>query len=154
METAVDLLVNGSPMAAFAIFLIYLYTTTSKKTDALVDKFMDQIEKMRESNKGDIEEMRQRYDAVIERYNTERTELRGQLFTEAGEINRKVDAVSLSQEGTASMVEDVMDRVKALETMCARLQESLDKCTETLKEMQQEAKFKELAEKTIATRKP
>ena len=152
METAVDLLVNGSPMAAFAIFLIYLYTTTSKKTDALVDKFMDQIEKMRETNKGDIEEMRQRYDAVIDRYNTERTELRGQLFTEAGEINRKVDAVSLTQEGTASMVEDVMDRVKTLEVMCSKLQESLDKTRDTLKEMQQEAKLKDLAEKTIAAR--
>ena len=152
METAVDLLVNGSPMAAFAIFLIYLYATTSKKTDALVEKFMDQIEKMRQSNKGDIEEMRQRYDAVIDRYNSERSEWRGKLFSEAGEINRKVDALSLTQEGASAMVEDVVDRVKALESICAKLQESLDKCTETLKEMHQEAKFKELAEKTIATR--
>jgi hypothetical protein len=152
METAVDLLVNGSPMAAFAIFLIYLYTTTSKKTDALVDKFMEQIEKMREGNKGEIEEMRQRYDVVIERYHTEQGGLRGKLFTVAGEINRTVDAVSLAQEGTTAMIEDLMDRVKALEARGSKLQLGLDKTCDTLKEMQQETKLKELADKAVAAR--
>ena len=152
METAVDLLVNGSPMAAFAIFLIYLYTTTQKKTDALMDKFVEQIEKMREANKADIEEMRQRYDAVIERYNTERTELRGQLFNEAGEINRKVDMLTLTHESHISLIEDINDRVKVLEVMGAKLQDTLDNTCYTLREMQQEAKMKELADKAVAAR--
>ena len=152
METAVDLLVNGSPMAAFAIFLIYLYTTTQKKTDALMDKFVEQIEKMREANKADIEEMRQRYDAVIDRYNTERAELRGQLFTEAGEINRKVDMLTLTHESHISLIEDINDRVKVLEVMGAKLQDTLDNTCYTLREMQQEAKMKELADKAVAAR--
>lgn len=152
METVLELLVNGSPMAAFAIFLIYLYTTTTKKTDALMTQFVEQIDKMREGNKEEITEMRQRYDAVIDRYNSERSELRGQLFTEAGEINRKVDVLTLTQEGTSVVVEDINDRVKVLEVMGAKLQDTLDNTCYTLREMQQEAKLKELADKAVAAR--
>ena len=153
MDTEIDLLVNGSPMAAFAIFLIYLHTTMQKRMDALVEKFQEQLDSMRGENRVEVEDMRQRYDQVIEKYNMERTELRSQLFTEMGEVNRKVDMVTLTQEGTVSMIEDLGDRVKALKGVCAKLQDSVDKSCDTLKEMQQEAKLRELADKAIAARK-
>ena len=55
MEASViDILLNGSPMAAFAVFLIYLYKTQQARMDSLVDKFQVQLEGIRKEYKEDV----------------------------------------------------------------------------------------------------
>ena len=100
METGIiDLLVNGSPMAAFAIFLIYLYKTQMSRMDTLVDKFQDQIEKMRKEYKEDIEEIRKRYDAVISTYNEEAKDTRNTVSDKLGSVISSLKKISSELNG-------------------------------------------------------
>ena len=79
MEASViDILLNGSPMAAFAVFLIYLYKTQQARMDSLVDKFQVQLEGIRKEYKEDVTELRSRYDGVIEKQNDERSRIKRQ----------------------------------------------------------------------------
>lgn len=153
METAIDLLVNGSPMAAFAIFLIYLYTTMQKRMDALVDKFQTQLDKIRTENKDDLDEIRTRYDTVIEKYNDERQALRSKLLSETGEINRKLDVLGIQQEGEGSLIQDVFSRIKDLEISSSNLIKSVETISNALTQMQQESKLRELAAKAASERR-
>ena len=145
METMVEMLIEYGSLGIFLAFMVWQYTTMQKRLDSLVDKFQEQIDKMRGENSSQVEELRARYDTVIDNYNRERSELRAQLLHEIGEMSRKSDLIALTQENTISLVEDLKDRIKAVETL-------LDKTCHTLIEMQQEARLRELADKAIAAR--
>jgi len=145
METMVEMLIEYGSLGIFLAFMVWQYTTMQKRLDSLVDKFQEQIDKMRGENSSQVEELRARYDTVIDNYNRERSELRAQLLHEIGEMSRKSDLIALTQENTISLVEDLKDRIRAVETL-------LDKTCHTLIEMQQEARLRELADKAIAAR--
>ena len=145
METMVELMIEYGSLGIFLAFMVWQYTTMQKRLDSLVDKFQEQIDKMRGENSSQVEELRARYDTVIDNYNRERSELRAQLLHEIGEMSRKSDLIALTQENTISLVEDLKDRIRAVETL-------LDKTCHTLIEMQQEARLRELADKAIAAR--
>ena len=67
----VDLLINGSPMLHSQSFYFYLYRNQQARMDSLVDKFQLQLDDIRKEYKGDVEELRSRYDIVIGGYNEE-----------------------------------------------------------------------------------
>jgi ElaB/YqjD/DUF883 family membrane-anchored ribosome-binding protein len=145
MEGVVDLLVNGSPMAAFAIFLIYLYTTMQKRMDTLVEKFQTQLDDIRKEYKDDTEELRGRYDSVIETYNTERTEVRSNVASKVGEAIRHLLDLQRGLSHLAVAVEVRGDELRDLST-------KVDQGLAVLKQMQEDAKIKELA-KQVANRR-
>ena len=145
METMIEMLIEYGSLGIFLAFMVWQYTAMQKRLDSMVDKFQDQIDKMRGENLNQVEELRARYDTVIDKYNRERSELRAQLLQEIGEMNRKSDLIALTQENTLTLIEDLKDRIKTIETL-------LDKTCHTLLEMQQDAKLRELADKAMAAR--
>ena len=145
METMIEMLIEYGSLGIFLAFMVWQYTTMQKRLDSLVDKFQEQIDKMRGENLSQVEELRARYDVVIDKYNRERSELRAQLLQEIGEMSRKSDVISLTQESLLSAIEDLKDRIKALEGV-------VDKTCHTLVEMQQEARLREMADKAMAAR--
>ena len=105
--SAVDVLLNGSPMAAFAVFLIYLYKTQQARMDALVERFHGQQDVIRREYKEDVEQLRTRYDAVISKQNTDRNRIKDSIEERVKEIgqnlqtiNATCQAMSISQEIT------------------------------------------------------
>ena len=145
METMIEMLIEYGSLGIFLAFMVWQYTTMQKRLDSMVDKFQAQIDKMRGENLSQVEELRARYDTVIDKYNRERSELRAQLLQEIGEMSRKSDMIALTQESTLTLIEDLKDRIKTVETL-------LDKTCHTLLEMQQDAKLRELADKAMAAR--
>lgn len=147
METSVvDVLLNGSPMAAFAVFLIYLYKTQQARMDTLVDKFQSQLEGIRKEYKEDVVELRGRYDAVISTQSQEKKAIKvgieerlKEVHTTLVSIKGTCQSLSISQEVTRD----------ELATITKDVQTGLD----IIKAMQEEAKLKEIARQSVRARR-
>jgi flagellar biosynthesis chaperone FliJ len=146
MESAIDLLINGSPMAAFAAFLIYLYSTMQKRMDGLVANFQTQLDSIRHEYKQDTEALRLRYDGVIETYNSERTEIRVNVSGKVVEMERQIAKVQGEIDALAIAVDAQGDAARAAA-------HQIEQSFEILKEMREDAKIRHLA-KQVAAAKP
>ncbi len=143
METGIlDLLVNGSPMAAFAIFLIYLYKQQQARMDALVDRFQSQQEKIRKEYKDDVAELRGRYDGVIEKQNDERSRIKDSIEQRLTTVHQNLQSIhstcqgiSISQEVTKDELQSIAQNVEAGLT--------------AIKDMQEQAKMREIAKQAL-----
>lgn len=146
METSVfDLLLNGSPMVAFAGFLIYLYKTQQARMDSLVERFHLQQEKIRKEYKDDVEALRGRYDTVIEGQNTARDRIKNNIEERLRKVQNSLQAIhstcqgiSISQEVTKNELEQIAKNVELGLT--------------AIREMQEQAKLKEIAKQAIKDR--
>ena len=138
MDSIVELLVNGSPMAAFAIFLIYLYTTMQKRMDSLVERFQEQLEKIQTGQKEEITELRDRYDKVITTYNDERTQIRVNLAERIGKVGASIDNLP---------IETLQIQIEAVSLAQRNSHLLLEKGMEMMREQQDEAKLKAMAKK-------
>ncbi len=143
--SAVDVLLNGSPMAAFAVFLIYLYKTQQARMDALVERFHGQQDVIRREYKEDVEQLRTRYDAVISKQNTDRNRIKDSIEERVKEIgqnlqtiNSTCQAMSISQEITKNDLDMIAQNVEAGLT--------------AIKDMQEQAKLREIAKQAIKDR--
>ena len=138
----VDILLNGSPMAAFAVFLIYLYKTQQARMDVLVEKFQTQLEAIRKEYKEDVSELRQRYDAVINTQNQERDRIKDNIEDRLKEVQTNLisihstcQGISISQEVHKTEVEQIAKGVK----------DALN----VIKDMQEQAKIREIAKQAM-----
>lgn len=143
--SAVDVLLNGSPMAAFAVFLIYLYKTQQARMDALVERFHRQQDVIRKEYKDDVETLRGRYDSVISSQNNERNRIKDSIEERVKEIgqnlqtiNATCQAISISQEITKSDLDMIAQNVEAGLT--------------AIRDMQEQAKLREIAKQAIKER--
>ena len=143
METSVlDILLNGSPMAAFAAFLIYLYRTQQTRMDGLVDKFQTQLEAIRKEYKDDVTELRGRYDAVISDQNSDKDRLKTgiearlkEVYGSLRNIHSTCQSLSISQEVTKDEL--------------ASIAKDVEQGLSIIKDMQEEAKLKEIAKQAL-----
>ena len=62
-------------LTGFAIFLVYLHFRMVKRFDDLTDNFQSQIDGMQSRHDAKEEDIRARYDIVIDNYNKERDTL-------------------------------------------------------------------------------
>ena len=73
MESGVfELLLEHGSLGLFAAFLVYQHLNMQKRFDALIQNFQEQLEKIQSIQKSEINEIRDRYDKVLESYNDER----------------------------------------------------------------------------------
>ena len=143
MESGIlDLLINGSPMAAFAGFLIYLYRTQQARMDTLVDKFQTQLEAIRKEYKDDVTELRGRYDSVISGQNAARDRIKDGIEDRLKEVHNSLSTI---QSGVSKLL--VSQEVEKDDiTMMAR---NVEVGLEIIKSMQEEAKLKEIAKHAL-----
>jgi hypothetical protein len=112
-------------MGLFAAFLIWQHLNMQKRFDKLVSEFQEQIEKLRDGQKEEVEEIRDRYDKVIGSYNDERTAIRVNLAEKIGKVSAKLDdlpfdnvliqteALSLAQRNSYLIIERIMEMMKS-----------------------------------------
>ena len=94
--TLLELLVNGSPLAAFAGYLVYQTKGLQKRMDMLNDKATE-----REDN------LRSRYDKVINDLTTEKNVLQQQQQYALDQLEKKVDALVTSVDNISQVVQEL-----------------------------------------------
>jgi len=143
MESGIlDLLINGSPMAAFAGFLIYLYRTQQARMDTLVDKFQTQLEAIRKEYKDDVTELRGRYDSVISGQNAARDRIKDGIEDRLKEVHTSLSTI---QSGVSKLSISQEIEKDEITTMARNVEVGL----EIIKSMQEEAKLKEIAKHAL-----
>ena len=140
--SAVDVLLNGSPMAAFAVFLIYLYKTQQARMDALVERFHLQQEKIRKEYKDDVNELRGRYDAVIDGQNTERSRIKDSIEDRVKDLQQTLQTVHATCQALSISAEISKEEMNALAQRVASV-------LKVLKEMQDQEKIREIAKQAL-----
>ena len=139
MDTSVvDVLLNGSPMAAFAVFLIYLYKTQQARMDSLVDKFQSQLEGIRKEYKGDVVELRSRYDTVISNQSQEKKAIKVGIEERLKEVHTTLSNIRGTCQNLSITQEVTRDEL-------AIIAKNVEVGLDIIKSMQEEAKFKEIA---------
>jgi uncharacterized protein YoxC len=139
METSVvDVLLNGSPMAAFAVFLIYLYKTQQARMDTLVDKFQSQLEGIRKEYKEDVVELRSRYDAVISNQSQEKKAIKTGIEERLKEVHTTLSNIKGSCQSLSISQEVTRDEL-------AKIAKDVQTGLDIVKEMREESRLKEIA---------
>ena len=140
--SAVDVLLNGSPMAAFAVFLIYLYKTQQARMDSLVERFHAQQDVIRKEYKEDVEQLRSRYDSVISSQNSERNRIKDSIEERVKLVQQTLQTVHSTCQALSISQEVSKEEISALTT-------SVESVITTLKEMQNQAQIREIAKQAI-----
>ena len=140
--SAVDVLLNGSPMAAFAVFLIYLYKTQQARMDSLVERFHAQQDVIRKEYKEDVEQLRSRYDSVISSQNSERNRIKDSIEDRVKLVQQTLQTVHSTCQALSISQEVSKEEISALTT-------SVESVITTLKEMQNQAQIREIAKQAI-----
>ena len=140
--SAVDVLLNGSPMAAFAVFLIYLYKTQQARMDTLVERFHAQQDVIRKEYKEDVEQLRSRCDSVISSQNSERNRIKDSIEDRVKLVQQTLQTVHSTCQALSISQEVSKEEISALTT-------SVESVITTLKEMQNQAQIREIAKQAI-----
>ena len=140
--SAVDVLLNGSPMAAFAVFLIYLYKTQQARMDALVERFHHQQDIIRKEYKDDVEMIRSRYDQVISSQNTERDRIKDSIENRLQSVQQTLQTIHSTCQALCISAEVSKEDISALT-------QTVEVVLASLKEMQDQAKIREIAKQAL-----
>ena len=111
-----------------------------KKIDSLTEKFLSQLNALQKKYEENEEKLRVRYDAVIEKYQNEKTLLKGDVISKIDNVGEKFNAISTRMDEIKVVVDsnDILVRDCLLASQRA---------ADVLKGMQEEKRIKELARK-------
>tara|TARA_Y100000816_G_C26054038_1_gene552956 strand:+ start:726 stop:1202 length:477 start_codon:yes stop_codon:yes gene_type:complete len=144
IEALLEMLLDHGSLGIFAAFLIWLYTNMQARMDALVDRFQAQLEEMQNIHKGDQELLRERYDDVIAKYDSEKKQMRLQ-------IKQKVEAVGsivqkIDQKTSSFLVKQDSDGddIDFIKTQVNQINEQVKNIGELVKSMDQENRVRNL----------
>ena len=86
-------LTDFGALGLFAAFLVYQHLSMQKRMDGLVEKIQDQDREARQEGAEAEERLRDRYDAVISKYEEELREMRQFIRVRVEENSRKIDQI-------------------------------------------------------------
>ena len=138
MEYAVEALLEYGALGIFAAFLVWQHLSMQKRFDNLVEKFQKQLQDSQNKADAAEEKLRGRYDAVITQYQDEKTKFNMAVLREIEKVEKKVAALPF--ESLQINMEATMDVQRQISTM-------VEKGLDIIKDMQEEAKMREMARK-------
>ena len=138
MEYVVEALLEYGALGIFAAFLVWQHLSMQKRFDNLVEKFQKQLEDSQNKADAAEEKLRGRYDAVITQYQDEKTKFNMAVLREIEKVEKKVAALPF--ESLQINMEASMDVQRQISTM-------VEKGLDIIKDMQEEAKMREMARK-------
>ena len=117
----VDLLVNSSPLAGFAIYLVMQNKSKSRKVDEINDKSESRSEAMTDRFESRESSLRERYDKVISDLQLEKDSLKDEsqstiamlssklesLERQIGAIEKKFDRIMASLDNLSTIVQEL-----------------------------------------------
>ena len=107
-QSIMDLLINGSPMAAFAGFLAWNLFQNRKQIQEMNDKQFELFRELQSEKEVQVEKLRTRYDVVIERLELRDKDLRNS-------IESRLDALEKGLGIIANQISGLADRLQKLE---------------------------------------
>ena len=118
IDQVLTLLTSGSPMVAFAVYLIWSNSRSEKRLDELNSQFMGRVDTMVSENKAEIEALRVRYeereDAQRERWQTVVTQLQQDRESMERDILRNAQSTREAVEKLSLAVEAFNQQITAI----------------------------------------
>ena len=90
MDGLTSQLLDFGALGLFAGFLIWLNARMQARLDQMVEKFQVTLERQESAHNAAEELIRQRYDALLAQYNTERKQVYHDVVSTLEEIRREV----------------------------------------------------------------
>ena len=141
-ESILSVMVDYGTLGITCGVLFWLHIQNSKRNDNLIANFQKQVDKLRESAKEEETQIRNRWMAVVEKYDMEResmvderTQLRSNLaaqmkdiLKELDNLKNRVEALVLSEDNQTRMIKDLATeaRLKELARASAKKEQSSD----------------------------
>jgi hypothetical protein len=118
IDQVLSLLTSGSPMVAFAVYLIWSNSRSEKRLDELNSQFMGRVDTMVSENKAEIEALRIRYeereDAQRDRWQTVVTQLQQDRESMERDILRNAQTTREAVEKLSLAVEAFNQQITAI----------------------------------------
>ena len=90
-DTLISQLLDFGALGIFAGFLIWQHLGMQKRLDTLVESFQTQLRDIQDREDAQEERLRDRYDAVIAKYDSERTQLQSDIVSKLDTALVKLD---------------------------------------------------------------
>lgn len=144
MEMITDILLNAGPIGALALYMMYLNNKQENKHDAQQMQYLNKIEMMRGNDEAARESMqnkyeqredalRDKYDAVIAKIDTERRDQEKEIANALNRAVEKIDQMSTRVDTLNQRFDDINTKIMStnqrltqLETQVGRLDGALD----------------------------
>jgi|TARA_R100001086_G_C11644490_1_gene205482 hypothetical protein len=102
-----DLLINSSPLAGFAAYLVFQTKGLQKRMDSLNQKAVDREDMLRNDQQEHITMLRGRYDKVISDLQSEKAVLQTTNHNALTALEKKVDALVMTVESINQVVQEL-----------------------------------------------
>ena len=144
IEAVLEMLLNHGSLGIFAAFLIWLYTNMQARMDALVDRFQVQLEEMQNIHKNDQEILRERYDDVIAKYDSEKKQMRLQIKQKVEAVGSIVQKIDQKTSSFLVKQDNDGDDIDFIKTQVNQINEQVKNIGELVKSMDQENRVRNL----------
>lgn len=117
-QTVIDLMVNGSPMAAFAGFLAWNFFQNRKQIQEMNDKQFQLFRELQNEKEEQVEKLRSRYDVVIERLEERDQKLRTSIEGRLDTLEKAIQVISDKITSLAERLQklEIKEMVKSTKT--------------------------------------
>lgn len=144
MTEILEMLLDHGSLGIFAAFLIWLYTNMQARMDALVDRFQVQLEEMQNIHKGDQELLRERYDDVIAKYDSEKKQMRLQIKQRVEAVGSIVQKIDQKTSNFLVKQDSDSDDIDFIKNQVGQINEQVKNIGELVKSMDQENRVRNL----------
>ena len=98
MEAVGTALLEYGAMGIFAAFLVWQHLSMQKRSDAMIEKFQSQLKEIMNTHKAELENMRHRYDQVIEKHQQNYEQIRALIADKIAEVDRDRFIIDILRE--------------------------------------------------------
>ena len=148
MEPLTESLLEFGAMGMFAAFLVWQYLNMQKRFDSLIDRFQEQIEKLRVDQKSEIDDIRDRYDKVITTYNEERLQVRTDLSDQMSQVATQMGTMANNMQTLP--FDNIQIQIEALALNQRNAQLILERISEYMKSIEEEKKLQAMVARKLA----
>ena len=132
IDQLIALLTNGSPMVAFAVYLIWSNNRSEKRLDAVNASFMERVDGLLAENKTEIDGLRQkhveredaireRWQGVVQQLQSDRDQLERQILRTTETTQQAVERLSIAIDGLNTSIMQMSDRLTQVDTKQDRI---------------------------------
>ena len=93
MDAVGTALLEYGAMGIFAAFLVWQHLSMQKRSDAMIEKFQLQLKEIMNTHKAELDNMRHRYDQVIEKHQQNYEKIRALIADKIAEGDRDTDSI-------------------------------------------------------------
>ena len=145
MDSVLTGLLDYGALGLFVVFMVYQHMSTQKRFDSLVESFQQKLDGIQDKAEAQEDKLRERYDSVIRQYQEDAVTFREGVAGEVKEAIRRIDRVDTTINSLP--FDAVQIQIEALSLAIRNTHVLVEKGTEVLKDMEEEAKLRQMAKK-------